>query len=154
MRMNFYDTRLTDGGRVSLVKEKGMNYIGDRLNSPEAIALMAYRFLSLGDMAEEYVYMIAMATKEKVIGLFLISKGTVNTSLLSPREIYIRALLSGATSIVLIHNHPSGFPEPSKIDMETTEKVKDAGKLVDIPLLDHIIIGDNTYFSFKEAELL
>ena len=98
--------------------------------------------------------MIAMNSSCKVLGIFLISKGTVNVSLISPREVYIRALLSGAVQIVLCHNHPPGCAVPSESDMEATKKVKEAGKLMGIALADHIIIGGDSYLSFKEAEIL
>ena len=83
-----------------------------------------------------------------------ISEGSVKMSLISPREIFLKALKHEAVNIILIHNHPSGDPTPSRADEILTENVAMAGKQMDIPLLDHIVIGDNRYFSFREAELL
>ncbi|MBQ8823191.1 MAG: DNA repair protein RadC [Lachnospiraceae bacterium] len=83
-----------------------------------------------------------------------ISEGSVKMSLISPREIFLQALKHEAVNIILVHNHPSGDPTPSKADEILTQNVAMAGKQMDIPLLDHIIIGDNSYFSFREAELL
>lgn len=83
-----------------------------------------------------------------------ISEGSVKMSLISPREIFLQALKHEAVNIILVHNHPSGDPTPSKADEILTENVAMAGKQMDIPLLDHIVIGDNCYFSFREAELL
>jgi len=157
MRINFYDAKLTAEGLVTLVKDKGVIYKADTLNSPETIALMAHRVLGLDGMAEEHLYMLALNSACKLLGVFFVSKGTVNTSLVSPREIFIRALLSGAVQIVLIHNHPSGSVIPSQQDIDTTERMKKAGELLNISLADHIIIGSiesNTYLSFKEAGLL
>ena len=108
----------------------------------------------IGKSAEEYVYMIALNTKRKPIGAFEVSHGTVDMSIVTPREIYIRALVSGASSIILVHNHPSGYLTPSKKDIELTEAVASVGKLMNIPLVDHIIIADGEYFSFKENKYL
>ena len=84
----------------------------------------------------------------------LISKGTVNASIVSPREILIEALRYRAVGMIMVHNHPSGDPTPSRADRELTDNVAGAGEQMDIPLLDHIIIGDNRYTSFKEQKLL
>lgn len=154
MRINFYEARLSEDDRTMLVKEKGMDYEAERLNSPTDIALMMRRLLNMGRMAEEHCYIIAMNNCCKVLGVFLISKGTANASIISPREVYMRALLSGAVQIVLCHNHPSGDVTPSNADMKTTKRLKETGELVNITLVDHIIIGGDSYLSFKEAKLL
>ena len=83
-----------------------------------------------------------------------ISKGTVNASVSTPREILIEALRYRGTGIILAHNHPSGTPEPSKEDCLFTKRVQEAGTLIGIPLLDHIIIGDNSYVSLRERGIL
>lgn len=101
MRINFYEAMLSEDDRTKLVKEKGLNYEAEKLNNPEDIVLMMRRLLHMEQMAEEYCYMIAMNSSCKVLGIFFISKGTVNVSLITPREIYIRALLSGAVQIIL-----------------------------------------------------
>lgn len=137
-----------------LVKEKGVNYDAGKLNSPEDIALMMRKLLHVEQMAEEHCYMIAMNSSCKVLGVFFISKGTVNVSLVTPRELYIRALLAGAVQIVLCHNHPSGNAIPSEQDIAITQKIKEAGEMININLADHIIIGSNSYLSFKEAKIL
>ena len=104
MRINFYEARLSEDNRTMLVKEKGVNYDSGKLNSPEDIVLMMRKLLHVEQMAEEHCYMIAMNSSCKVLGVFFISKGTVNVSLVTPRELYIRALLAGAVQIVLCHN--------------------------------------------------
>ena len=75
-------------------------------------------------------------------------------SLISPREIFLAALECRAVNILLVHNHPSGDPIPSSEDIRVTEDIKEIGGMMDIPLIDHIIIGDNKYMSFREAGLL
>lgn len=154
MRINFYEARLSEDNRTMLVKEKGVNYDSGKLNSPEDIALMMRKLLHVEQMAEEHCYMIAMNSSCKVLGVFFISKGTVNVSLVTPRELYIRALLAGAVQIVLCHNHPSGNAIPSEQDIAITQKIKEAGEMININLADHIIIGSNSYLSFKEAKIL
>lgn len=154
MRINFYEARLSEDNRTMLVKEKGVNYDAGKLNSPEDIVLMMRKLLHVEQMAEEHCYMIAMNSSCKVLGVFFISKGTVNVSLVTPRELYIRALLAGAVQIVLCHNHPSGNAIPSEQDIAITQKIKEAGKMININLADHIIIGSNSYLSFKEAKIL
>ena len=94
--------------------------------------------------------LLLLNTKVKLIGETNISKGTVNASLISPRELFVEALQKNAVSIILLHNHPSGDPTPSKEDILVTRRIRDAGELIGIELLDHIIIGDNCYFSLRE----
>ncbi|MBD5402237.1 JAB domain-containing protein [bacterium] len=159
MRINFYDTRLDDNGRVVLVKEKGVNYKaeGKRANSPASVAQIMHRILRLDELAEECVYMLALNGACKLLGIFFISKGTVNMCLVTPRELYIRALLSGAAQIILVHNHPSGDVCPSEQDIKVTRQVKQAGEIINIPLVDHIIIGgigNAAYISLREANML
>lgn len=154
--VNFYDTRLNESGGVMLVEEKQADYEADKMNCPEQIAQLACRLLHLDEFAEEHIYMLALSSACGLLGIFFLSKGTVNISIASPREIYIRALAAGAVQIVLLHNHPSGNVLPSEHDIQLTEKVKEAGELLGINLSDHIIIGgkSGTYISFREAELL
>lgn len=154
MRINFYDTRITDHDRTVLVKEKGINYECQKMNSPKEISLMLKRLLHMDELAEEHVYLIALNTSCKVLGMFFLSKGTICSSLVSPREVFLRAALIGAVQIVLVHNHPSGNPVPSECDMKLTKRLKDCGELLNICLADHIIIGHNSYLSFQEAKLL
>lgn len=154
MRINFYDAKITDDDKTVLVKEKGINYEYQKVNSPKEISLMLKKLLHMDELAEEHVYLIALNTSCKILGLFLISKGTICTSLVSPREVFLRAALIGAVQIILVHNHPSGNPVPSECDMELTKRLKDCGELLNICLADHIIIGHNSYLSFKEAKLL
>lgn len=103
---------------------------------------------------QELVYVMLLNTKGFLIRDVMISQGTVNASVVSPREIFIEAVKHHAVSLVLIHNHPSGDPAPSREDILLTKRVKEAGELLGIRLLDHIIIGDNCYISLKERGIL
>ena len=154
MRINFYDTRITDDSRTILVKERGINYESQKMNCPKEISQMLKTLLHMDELAEEHCYMIALNCSCRILGLFFLSKGTVSLSPVSPREIFMRALLIGAAQIILCHNHPSGNAAPSESDMQLTRRIKEAGELLNICLADHIIIGKNSYFSFKEANLL
>ena len=98
--------------------------------------------------------LLMLNTKARLIGETNISKGTVNASLITPRELFIEALQKNAVSIVLMHNHPSGDPTPSREDILITKRILDAGALIGIELLDYIIIGNNQYMSFREEALL
>jgi DNA repair protein RadC len=89
-----------------------------------------------------------------MIGEKKISDGSVRMSIVSPREIFLEALHARAVNILLVHNHPSGDPTPSRLDRELTQNVKQLGDMMDILLLDHIIIGDNRYTSFRELGYL
>lgn len=97
--------------------------------------------------------MICMNTKNKVIGVFELSHGTVNASLVSPREAFQKALLANAVSVIFMHNHPSGDPKPSREDVEVTKRLSEAGKILGVEVLDHIIVGDS-YSSLKEKGYL
>ena len=103
---------------------------------------------------QEVMKLLMLNTKSRLIGETNISKGPVNASLITPRELFIEALQKNAVSIVLMHNHPSGDPTPSREDMLITKRILDAGALIGIELLDHIIIGNNQYMSFREEALL
>lgn len=103
---------------------------------------------------QEELHLMMLNTKNTLIQESLIFRGTVNASMASPRELFLEALRYHAVRVILIHNHPSGDPSPSREDGELTKRVWEAGALLGIPVLDHIIIGDNSYFSFKERGII
>ena len=104
--------------------------------------------------AKEQFVVILLNGKNKVIGTEVISEGTLSNSLVHPREVYAPALLQHAAAIMVAHNHPSGDPAPSDEDREITKMLVRSGKVLNIPLIDHLIIGDGTYYSFLENEAL
>ena len=122
------------------------------LNSPERIA--EYYMDAFSRLKQEEMHLVFLDTKNHRIQEILLTKGTVNASLVSTRELFMEALRYCAVHVVMIHNHPSGDPTPSAEDIAVTKKVKEAGELMDILLLDHIIIGDNRYFSMKASGYL
>ncbi len=127
-------------------------YSKETLDSAKKIA--EYYMEYLRHESCELTILLMLDTKCHMLGEEIISKGTVNASLVSPREIFLTALDYKAVQIVIIHNHPSGDPHPSREDLLVTKRLKSAGELIGIELVDHIIIGDNIYTSFKEEGLL
>ena len=102
----------------------------------------------------EMAQMLALDTKNKIIGIFTISTGSLNASIIHPRDIFQRAILSNAASVILAHNHPSGDPTPSSEDIELTNKLVQVGKMMDLPILDHVVIGDGKFVSLKERGII
>ncbi len=121
-------------------------------NRPPTIA--RYYMEDMRHQKQENLKLLMLNTKSKLLGEKEISKGTVNAAIVSPREIFIESLEKKAVAIILIHNHPSGDPSPSENDVLLTKRIQEAGKLIGIELLDHIIIGNNCYISFAEEKLL
>lgn len=154
MRITKYRSELNENKHNILVKESAVNYGVDSLSDPQTIVAMLNNCYGLNRLAEEHIFLIALSTQNKPLGIFEVSHGTINASLCNPREIFIRLLLSGASSFVLSHNHPSGDCTPSKEDIKMTRHIKDAADIMGIYCLDHIIIGDPNYYSFKATGLL
>lgn len=123
-----------------------------RMSSPGTIA--GYYMEEFRHKKQEEMLLILLNTKNKLIKDISISKGTINSALISTREIFLEAIKYEAVNIILLHNHPSGDPTPSSEDLDITERIRGAGELLDISLIDHIIIGDNSYISLKERGIL
>ena len=102
------------------------------------------------DKKQEYFYALYFDNKQRLIDKRLLFIGTINKSLVHPREVFKYAYLYSASSIAIVHNHPSGDVNPSKEDIEITEALFELGKINKIPLIDHIIVGNNTYYSFND----
>lgn len=117
-------------------------------NTPSTIA--QYYMEDLRHKKQEHMKLLLLNTKSRLISEKDISVGTVNAAIISPREIFIEALQKSAVYIILLHNHPSGDPTPSIEDVQLTIQIKEAGELIGVELLDHIVIGDNCYTSLKE----
>ncbi len=152
VRMVKYKTKLTDNRRIKLEKEVSVNRpdLEGVIRSPEDANNIATDFIRLHEESEEYLYMICMNTKNKIIGVFEISHGNVNSSIVGVREIFQKALLANAVSIIVMHNHPSGDPKPSREDVEITKRLVEAGNIIGVQVLDHIIVGNGVYSSLKE----
>ncbi len=136
---------------LKVVKESSGRYdVRKKIQSPNDIFNIAQNVIRCNEYAEENLWLITLDTKNNITGIFTVSTGSLNSSIAHPREIFKRAVLQNAASIIICHNHPSGDPAPSQEDINTTKRIYDAGKILGIELLDHVIIGDNKYTSLKE----
>lgn len=155
MRVVKYKTKLTVDRKAILERDYSVNYpeLDNMMNSPEKVVKLAKGFLRMHEETEEYMYMICLNTKLMMTGVFEISHGNVNSSIVGAREVFQKALLANAVSIILMHNHPSGDCKPSREDIKVTERLKEAGNILGVEVLDHIIIG-NEYCSLKEKGYL
>lgn len=116
----------------------------------------AYYFLKgkLEKEQKEHFGVILLNTKNHILGYKDVSIGSLNASIVHPREVFIEAILAHAASIILTHNHPSGDPRPSREDLAVTDRLYKSGNILDIPVLDHIIIGTGQYISLKEKGMI
>ncbi len=126
----------------------------NRITSP----LVCYKILNLLlDLKREPVEkfgIISLNTKHKLLGLHVLGMGSLDSVTVEPREIFKAAMTNNAFAIIAFHNHPSGDPEPSAWDLALTRRLQDVGEFLSISLLDHIIIGENKWFSMKEAKIM
>ena len=135
---------------IRLSKLKAREQIS--FHSPESIA--RYYMAEFRSYRQEHLMLLLFDSKNHLSGERLISKGTVNSSIAEPRDIYSEALRMGAVSIILIHNHPSGDITPSSADLTVTKRIRESGDLLGIRLLDHIIVGNGNYISMQEEGLM
>lgn len=134
------------------IRDNISNYIspGTRYTSPDQI-FQTFKFLR--NETKEYFISIHLDGKNRIVCIDQVSVGSLNQSIVHPREVFKTSLLSSAAAMILVHNHPSGDPTPSREDMEITKRLKEVGDLLGISVLDHIVIGD-TYTSFVERGVL
>lgn len=143
MRINFL--------KVVQVKESSFNYqVENKIKGPADIYAMIENVLELSNESVEHFGIVNLNTKKQVNGIHILSKGTLDTTLVHPREVFKAAMLNNSSAIILFHNHPSGDPTPSKEDYTMTKRIVEAGQLMGIDVLDHIVVGDSRYCSFKE----
>ena len=159
-RLTLQDLKTIPGiGEVKAVKILSLAEISRRLvreraasrlvfSSPSAVA--DYYMEQMRHLETETAILVLLDNRMALVREEVLSLGTVNCTLLSPREIFLRALRWGAVNIMLLHNHPSGDPTPSEMDKDITERICRAGQLLGIQLIDHLIIGDLTYTSLRE----
>lgn len=148
MRINQY-ALINNAGYPSLIKECGVNY-PEAVKSPKEIADMMRSLFSIDYKLEEEFWVICLNTKGKVHGIMSVAKGGYDFCMIDMKSLFTRVLLLGASKIIICHNHPSGDCTPSSQDMALTERVKQAAALLEIDLLDHVIVSNKDYYSFKE----
>lgn len=123
-----------------------------RFSSPEDVYNYVVNELKFED--REHFLVVGLNTKNVIIGRHLVSIGTLNQTLVHPREVFNWAIKKKCASIVIVHNHPSGHVEPSKEDLFLTERIVEAGKIIGIKVLDHIIVSAKTFYSIKKSGLM
>lgn len=139
--------------RCQLVREGSQKSDTRYTHTPEEVYAIAQEYFEGAD--REHFVVLLLNTKNKVLGINTVSIGTLNASLVHPREIFKPAILINAAAIILVHNHPSGDPTPSSEDMEITQRLCKAGEILGIEVLDHLIISDDGMFtSFRERGLV
>lgn len=141
--------------RIALIREKiGRYEIPRKIGSPDDAYNAITTITNVQEEAQEVFGILILNTKNKVVAVHEISRGSLNASIVHPREVYKAAILHNASSIICFHNHPSGDPKPSKEDIEITQTLVEAGEILGIKVLDHIIIGDEEYISLKEKGVM
>jgi len=144
--------------RVVAALELGRRVAAEAAPPPQRIRSPAevQRFYGprLRDLAVEEFHVLALGSQGQVLADLLITRGILNSSLVHPREVFRAAIAEAAAGIIVVHNHPSGDPTPSADDRAVTRQLVDAGRVLDVPVQDHVIVGGERYVSFAEAGLL
>ncbi len=117
------------------------------LRSPAQVAELLGE---MGSLDQEELHALGLDTRHRLLGRFVVARGTANVVHVSPREIFQRLLREGAAALIIAHNHPSGDPAPSEEDAQLTERIRHAGDLVGIPLIDHLVVTSRGYHSFAD----
>lgn len=135
-----------------VIRRKPSDYRGKKVGQPKDIANILIN--RIGYENKEHFCVAILDTKNHIIKIETISIGTLNASIVHPREVFVEAIKQRANTIILGHNHPSGNPTPSTEDINLTHKLKDAGDIIGIKVLDHIIVGGENYISFKKRNII
>jgi len=146
-RINVYSLRLVKESSVAYNLEKP-------IVNPATAAEIVNQVFDMENQPNEVFAILCLNTKKKIAGAHIISQGSLSSAIVHPREVFKAAILNNAASIVLAHNHPSGDPEPSREDIETTHRLVNAGNILGINVLDHIIVGDGKYISLREHGMM
>lgn len=143
---------------IRLVKDLGTLYLQEKAMETAQIsstkALLDYCMASMGGLKDERFNVIYLNAQNRIIKTEVIQEGIVNQAVVYPRKILEMALKHKASSIILVHNHPSGNIKPSEADIRLTRTLQDTARVLDILIHDHIIVGENRYFSFREEGLM
>lgn len=151
MRITRYDIEQEENGRVHLICEHQSNYSGiSRITSPDEVYKLMEAQFNLSKKIEERMYLLALKTNGGLSGLFEVSHGAMDVTVANPREIFRRLLLVNASKFILVHNHPSGDPTPSREDIAFTETIKKLSDMMVMKMDDHVITGNGCYYSMME----
>ncbi len=145
-----------DVEKINILKELSRRWFSDqnqlrKINGPEDVARHLIAKIK-GDNREHFM-MIALNTQHRLIGTSIISVGGLAQAIVHPREVFRAAMWYSASCIIVAHNHPSGRPAPSKEDIRVTKRLIQCGKIMEIPVLDHVILGNNVFYSYKENKV-
>ena len=164
MHLSMKDLTGLDGiGEVKAIQLKCIGELSKRIARESARAVLSfhdaqsiamYYMEQLRHEEREHLIVMMLDTRNHLMSESRMSSGSVSAAVVSPREIFLEALRMHAVSIILVHNHPSGDPSPSSCDVDMTMKTQEAGQMVGVKLVDHIIIGDRKYYSFREEGFL
>lgn len=125
---------------------------GEKIKKPETVFNLLKN--EIGNKMKENFYILSLTTRNNLISVDKVSTGTLSASLAHPREVFLPAIQNSASTVIIVHNHPSGDTQPSEDDLEITKRLIEAGKILGIDLVDHIIVAKHSFFSFKEKNLL
>jgi DNA repair protein RadC len=131
-------------------KRRRYDLEGCRITCPLACYTTLQFILDLKSEPVEKFGIIALNTKRDINGVHIICIGSLNHTIIQPREVFMAAMMNNASAIIAFHNHPSGDPSPSNDDIQLTQRLKEAGNILGIPLIDHMITGNEKYISLKE----
>ena len=138
--------------QVQLVRESSVTVERNSILRPiDAYNIAREHYKTLD---REMFSVMMLDAKNKVIGINTVSVGSLSASIVHPREVFKPCLLSNTATVILLHNHPSGDPDPSQQDLEVTRRLVDAGNILGITIKDHVILGEDTHFSFREKGLM
>ena len=155
MNINTYNLILdTETKHSSLQVKECYEYTNDYFTNAVSVYSLLTELFHMQEQADEYVYMLAFNNRMKLLGIFEVSHGIGNASLLDARGVFVRALQIAASNVMLVHNHPSGMPLPFREDFNICKRMVSAGDLLGVPVLDFIVIGSDDFVSFQEKELL
>lgn len=163
--LSVQELRKTKGiGRVKALQIKAVMELSKRASASminngrvtikSPVEVSALLMEDMRHLKKEVFKIILLNTKNHIIKVLNVSIGSLNSSIVHPREVFSEAVKAGCCGILLVHNHPSGDPEPSREDIETTQRLINAGSILGIKVLDHVVIGDGRYISFKEQGLM
>lgn len=154
MKVNIYDLE-DQSGNVTLVCEKSTYYSKLSVIKFSEDAVMLLKDIFHADKkVEERAYVLGVKTNGKLAGVFELSHGSMDQTVISPRDLFRRLLMIPASRFILAHNHPSGSTSPSKEDISITKRIDELSKMMDISMLDHIIIGGDNFLSMREQGLI
>ena len=138
---------------IKMVKDGSIMYGDRKISSPDQVVEIANDFIDIENNDREIFIAIYLNTKNEPVAVHTVSQGSLNASIVHPREVMKGAILSNSNSMIFVHNHPSGNPTPSNEDKNITDRLIEAGELMGIKVLDHVIVGEG-YYSFKEEGLI